>query len=156
TGARGLMTILEQVFRGFKFELPSTGIKTFVVDADTVSRPERTLQALLKANAEQQREVLRSEVTAFAQRFQQQHGFQLDFDDSAVTALIDLSLQTEKTIRAICEERFHNFEHGLKLLAQGETPAFPITADVVADPERAVSRWVVERFRGTPTAAPSA
>src|SRR5690606_1813903 len=66
TGARGLMTVLEQVFRNFKFELPSTGIKSFKVDADTVKEPVASLQRLLKANAEAQRDVLRAEVLEFA------------------------------------------------------------------------------------------
>jgi len=32
TGARGLMTVLERVLRDFKFELPSTAVKTFKID----------------------------------------------------------------------------------------------------------------------------
>ena len=153
TGARGLMTVLEQVFRGFKFELPSTGIKSFTIDADTVARPHEALQQLLKANAEAQRDVLRRDVAAFAERFHSDHGFNLVFDESAITALIELSLQTDKTIRALCEERFRNFEHGLKLLAQSpEDHQFTITAEVIADPEKAISRRVVERFRA-PTPA---
>jgi ATP-dependent Clp protease ATP-binding subunit ClpX len=154
TGARGLMTVLEQVFRGFKFELPSTGIKSFVIDADTVARPHQTLEGLLKANAEDQREVLRAEVTLFAERFQAEHGFRLEFDESAISALIDLSIKTDKTIHALCEERFRNFQHGLKLLVPSpqDTP-FVVTAEVVADPEKAISRLVVERFRTQPAAA---
>ena len=154
TGARGLMTVLEQVFRGFKFELPSTGIKTFVVDAATVAQPNETLHQLLKTNAEKQRDVLRAEVALFADRFKQEHGYQLEFDDTAISALIDLSLASDKTIRALCEERFRNFHHGLKLLAESPDGApFTVTADVVADPEKAISRRVVERFRGQPAAA---
>lgn len=153
TGARGLMTVLEQVFRNFKFELPSTGIKSFKVDADTVKEPVASLQRLLKANAEAQRDVLRAEVLEFAARFREAHGFTLEFDESAITALIDLSIKTDKTIRALCEERFHNFEHGLKLLSEGNEPGtFAINATVVADPEKAVSRWVIERFRSQPAA----
>ena len=35
TGARGLMTVCERVFREFKFELPSTHVKRFVVTPRT-------------------------------------------------------------------------------------------------------------------------
>ena len=154
TGARGLMTVLEQVFRNFKFELPSTGIKSFKVDAETVAAPAQVLERLLKSNAEAQRDVLRADVNQFAQRFHEAHGYQLNFDDSAITALIELSITHDKTIRAICEERFRNFEHGLKLLSAGpEAAAFEINAEVVADPEKAISRWIVERFRAQPAAA---
>jgi ATP-dependent Clp protease ATP-binding subunit ClpX len=39
TGARGLMTVLERLFRDFKFELPSSAIKSFDVTADMVEDP---------------------------------------------------------------------------------------------------------------------
>ncbi len=157
TGARGLMTVLEQTFRNFKFELPSTSIRSFKIDADTVGDPDRALRALLAANASDQREVLRAEVQAFAARFHESHGFKLDFAEDAITALIELSLERDKTIRALCEERFHDFHHGLTLLAKDDPAAsFAIDAQVVADPEQALSCWVVERFRAAPVAKTTA
>ena len=117
TGARGLMTVLEHVMRDFKFELPSTAIKAFQIGADTVARPPETLAGLLKKNAAQQRDVLKADVAAFAARFQKDHGFELDFDEEAIERLIELSLAADKTIRALCEEKFRDFHHGLKLIA---------------------------------------
>jgi hypothetical protein len=149
TGARGLMTVLEHVFRNFKFELPSTGVKEFHIDAATVAEPERTLHTLLQENAERQRDVLRADVDAFTARFQQEHGFALVFDEGAISALISQSLEADKTIRALCEEKFRNFHHGLKLLVrEGEPRTFTITAEVVANPDRAISQWVVAAFQG--------
>jgi len=155
TGARGLMTVLERVFRNFKFELPSTAVKTFRIDEKTIAEPETVLRDLLKENAQQQREVLRADVTAFAQRFQQEHGFDLAFDDGAIDALIEQSLASDKTMRALCEEKFRNFHHGLKLLVADNSAApstpdsrrFPITREVVENPDKAISSWVVERFK---------
>jgi ATP-dependent Clp protease ATP-binding subunit ClpX len=152
TGARGLMTVLERVFRDFKFELPSTGVKNFSVDAHTVAQPTQQLQSLLRENAERQRDILRADVTAFAERFKRDHGFELVFDESAISELIEESIQLDKTIRALCEEKFKNFHHGLKLLArEGESPRYPITRDVIQNPDKTISRWVVERFRGAPS-----
>lgn len=149
TGARGLMTILERVFRDFKFELPSTGIKTFRVDSHTVAAPGDTLRSLLRENAERQRDILRAEVNAFAERFQAEQGFELTFGEDAITALIELSLSSDKTIRALCEEKFHNLHHGLKLLTrEGEPRRFTITREAVENPDKTISRLVVERFRG--------
>ena len=48
TGARGLMTVCERVFRCFKFRLPSSRVKEFDLTAEAVREPERTLRALLK------------------------------------------------------------------------------------------------------------
>jgi len=148
TGARGLMTVLERVFRDFKFELPSTGLKKFRVDAATVSTPSNTLSAMLQDNAIRQKDVLRADVTAFANRFQQEYGFELIFDESAVLALIDESLATDKTIRALCENKFRDFHHGLKLLVrEGDARRFVINRAVIENPDKALSQWVVEHFK---------
>ncbi len=50
TGARALMSTLEQKLRDFKFHLPSSNIKHFVVTAQTINEPERALQDLLNCN----------------------------------------------------------------------------------------------------------
>jgi len=47
TGARGLMTICERVFRDFKFLLPSSRVRKFAVTAKLVAAPEQTLKQLL-------------------------------------------------------------------------------------------------------------
>ena len=49
TGARGLMTICERVFRDFKFKLPSSRVKRFVVTAQLVKQPSAELKRLLAA-----------------------------------------------------------------------------------------------------------
>ncbi|HUL53928.1 MAG TPA: AAA family ATPase [Opitutaceae bacterium] len=147
-GARGLMTVLERVLRNFKFELPSTAIKSFRIDRATVAQPVEALQALLRLNAAQQRDVLKTDVAAYAARFQKEYGFELAFDDGAIERLIELSLATDKTIRALCEEKFRDFHHGLKLITRdGDSRRFAITREVVDAPDKVLSRWVVDRFK---------
>jgi ATP-dependent Clp protease ATP-binding subunit ClpX len=148
TGARGLMTVLERVFRNFKFELPSTGLKAFRVEAATVADPEPALRALLRENATRQREVLRADLQSFADRFKADHGFELTFADEAIDLLVEQSLEADKTIRALCEDKFRNFHHGLKLITKdGESKTITITREVAADPEKAISAWVVAAFK---------
>ncbi len=48
TGARGLMTICERVFRDFKFRLPSSRVKKFAVTAQLVKTPAVELKRLLQ------------------------------------------------------------------------------------------------------------
>ncbi|MDR0351292.1 MAG: AAA family ATPase [Puniceicoccales bacterium] len=48
TGARGLLTILERIFRNFKFELPSTSIKMLDISVDDVNNPDRLLAELMQ------------------------------------------------------------------------------------------------------------
>jgi endopeptidase Clp ATP-binding regulatory subunit ClpX len=47
TGARGLMTICERVFRDFKFKLPSSRVKKFAVTAKLVESPAMELRKIL-------------------------------------------------------------------------------------------------------------
>jgi len=49
TGARGLMTICERVFRDFKFKLPGSRVKKFSVTAKLVAEPAVELRRLLAA-----------------------------------------------------------------------------------------------------------
>ncbi|HEX7654745.1 MAG TPA: AAA family ATPase [Verrucomicrobiae bacterium] len=48
TGARGLMTICERVFRDFKYRLPSSRVKRFHVNARLVAEPAAELRRLLR------------------------------------------------------------------------------------------------------------
>lgn len=47
TGARGLMTVCERVFRDLKFRLPSTKVRKFAVTADLVRDPAAELKRLI-------------------------------------------------------------------------------------------------------------
>ena len=48
TGARGLMTVCERVFRELKFALPSSRVRSFEVTPELVSDPRSALRGLLK------------------------------------------------------------------------------------------------------------
>lgn len=148
TGARGLMTVFERVFRYFKFELPSTGIEAFEVTAETVADPQATLKSLLKNSTHLQRSRLKAEVQEFAKRFEGLHSLKLEFAEEACEALIDRAVDADKTIRALCEETFKDYEHGLKIIARNTgQDRFTITAAMVKDPDGELSRLVVESFR---------
>ena len=43
TGARGLMTVMERVFRDLKFRLPSTNIRKLTMTAELVANPTDAL-----------------------------------------------------------------------------------------------------------------
>ncbi|MFH1476025.1 MAG: AAA family ATPase [Verrucomicrobiota bacterium] len=157
TGARGLMTVMEQAFRNFKFQLPSTAVKNFEADTDTITDPENALKTLLRKNQRSQRNLLKSEVAEFARRFKEEHALDLVFSDEAVDLLVELSITQDKTMRTIFNEKFRDFQHGLKLISKntGRT-AFEITRSIIAAPDRELSRWVVESFQRSPaeTASP--
>ncbi|MFO7534181.1 MAG: AAA family ATPase [Kiritimatiellia bacterium] len=151
TGARGLMTVMERLFREFKFELPSTSIASFEVTTDTVADPRQALNRLLKAGYSLHMENLRTALDEFASGFATEHGLKLAFDPDGVNALLDASISTGKSVPAICSEKFADFQHGLQLIARntGQT-TFTITKAVVDSPDRELSRWIVESYSHKP------
>jgi ATP-dependent Clp protease ATP-binding subunit ClpX len=148
TGARGLMTVCERVFRDFKFELPSTVVKQIVITRELVDSPAPTLRTLLAEQAKQEREVMKQVVHEFAQRFRESFGLTLKFTDDAAEHLVSLALEQNKTVRDLCGEKFKDFQFGLRLLSQNTAKTeFIMDRAVVDAPEKALSEWVVASYR---------
>jgi endopeptidase Clp ATP-binding regulatory subunit ClpX len=74
TGARGLMTVCERIFRDIKFELPSTQVKRFIVTRELVDNPPQELKKLLAEHVNEERLVARQLVHEFASRFEENFG----------------------------------------------------------------------------------
>src|SRR5213596_2876019 len=154
TGARGLMTICERVFRDLKFELPSTAVKRFVVAGELVDDPPGELQKLLAEHEKEERVVMRQLVHEFAQRFCETHGLKITFTEAAADRLVSLALDQSKPVRDMCAERFKDFQFGLKLIAQNTgQKEFAIDLDAVEAPDRILSEWVVASYRAESTKA---
>jgi endopeptidase Clp ATP-binding regulatory subunit ClpX len=153
TGARALMTVLEQTFRGFKFELPSTSLTRFRVTADTIRDPDKALETLLEENAACRDEAWLRDLETWTRRFERDHGLNLTFTREAAAALIGLATGTDRTVRTVCEERFADLEYGLQLIARNTgQETFELTLDLVEAPDETLSRWVTDslRARGKP------
>jgi endopeptidase Clp ATP-binding regulatory subunit ClpX len=150
TGARGLVTVLERIFRDFKFELPSTSIRRFSVDADTVSRPQDALKELIADNLDLLDENLLVDVDRFVDSFKREHGLELRFRKAAKVAVVKEASEQNRSVLALCEKKFKDFEHGLKIISQrtGKN-SFNIDKKVIDDPDKELSRWVVESFSQT-------
>tara|TARA_B100002019_G_scaffold2930_2_gene2381 strand:+ start:1444 stop:3054 length:1611 start_codon:yes stop_codon:yes gene_type:complete len=147
TGARGLVTILERIFRDFKFELPSTSIRKFSVDAETVSQPTEKLRELIEDNQDLLDENLLEDVDRFVDSFKREHGLELRFRKAAKVAVVKEATSENRSVLALCEKKFKDFEHGLKIISQrtGKN-SFVIDKKVIEDPDKELSRWVVESF----------
>lgn len=147
TGARGLMTVMERALRNYKFELPSTGIKTFELNTEVLDDPDKSLKALITNNRNLQRERYVSEIQSFADRFQTAHNLTLEFSEEAQNALIEKALDTDKAIRSICEELFKDFQHGLGIVSRNSGKNhFLLTPEMIAKPDEELSKLVVASF----------
>jgi endopeptidase Clp ATP-binding regulatory subunit ClpX len=154
TGARGLMTVCERVFREIKFELPSTFVKRFNVTADLVNDPVAELRKLLADPKQEERLVARQLVDEFARRFQENHGMKIGFTESAAEMLVNEALDKNQSMRDLCAKRFKDFHFGLKLISQNSGQVeFVIDRDAVELPDKVLSDWVVASYRQTNVAA---
>ena len=144
TGARGLMTVLERLFRDFKFELPSSAIKCFDVTPEMLEDPLQYLKELKEQNAHLQQDVWRTDIKRFATNFEKQYGFTLEFKPLAEETLIKEVLENDRSIQSLCEEKFKDFEHGLSIIHRnsGQT-VFKLGKLAIQDPDKELSKWVV-------------
>jgi len=146
-GARGLMTICERIFRDFKFELPSTKVRRFVVTEELVNNPGPELQKLLAEHEKEEQVVMRQLVHDFAARFAENHKLTIRFTEAAADRLVVLALEQTVQVRDICATRFKDFQFGLKLVSQNTGQhEFIIDSDAVEAPDKALSEWVVKSY----------
>jgi ATP-dependent Clp protease ATP-binding subunit ClpX len=148
TGARGLMTILERLFRDFKFELPSSAIKSFEVTAQTIENPQAYLTELKAKNAHLQHDVWLADIKRFATHFEKAHAFTLEFKPLAVETLIKEGIDKDRSIQSLCEEKFKNFKHGLSIIHgnTGQT-VFKLGKLAIQDPDKELSQWVIRSIK---------
>jgi ATP-dependent Clp protease ATP-binding subunit ClpX len=148
TGARGLMTICERVFRDFKFELPSTPVRRFVVTRELVDNPFAELQKLLTEHQKEERVVARQLAHDFAARFGENFKLNIRFTEAAADRLVAMSLEQSVPVRDLCAARFKDYQFGLKLIAQNNgQQEFVIDEDAVESPDKVLSDWVVKSYR---------
>ena len=149
TGARGLVTVAERILRAFKFELPGSSVRRFVVHKALVANPEAELRRILTDDGKYEERLVMAEIARqFATRFEEKHALHLDLTADALEALVDGALQAGRNMREHCALVFKDFEFGLKLVSKnsGQT-SFTIDRGVVAAPDQTMSRWVVNSYQ---------
>ena len=81
------------------------------------------------------------------ERFQSSTGMSISFSEDACDLLIDTAVDRDKTIRAICEDRFKDLEYGLKIVSRNTgTTSFEINRAMAENPDAELSKMVVESF----------
>jgi ATP-dependent Clp protease ATP-binding subunit ClpX len=148
TGARGLVTVGERVLRPFKFELPGSEVRRFVVHEALVLNPDAELKRILSDGKYEERLVMAEIAKQFAARFEEKHGLRLQLTTDGIDALVEGAFQAGRNMRDQCALVFKDFEFGLKLISKnsGQT-SFTVDRSVVEAPDQAMSRWVVNSYR---------
>ncbi|MCR4575197.1 MAG: AAA family ATPase [Lentisphaeria bacterium] len=148
TGARGLMTVLERLFREFKYELPSMGVTELSVNEAFVHDPKAALAKLMKDCRHLALKQHLVEVDEFANRFGKMYGLIVRFKDEARERICEQSDAAGKTVRSFCEERFKNLQFVLPQISRktGQTE-FMLDTDIVDDPETVLTKMVTESLK---------
>tara|TARA_R100000027_G_scaffold67429_1_gene66089 strand:- start:14104 stop:15711 length:1608 start_codon:yes stop_codon:yes gene_type:complete len=147
TGARGVMSVLERLFRSFKFELPSTRLTELKVDKELVENPDQALQSLLEEYAIDASEE-RKAITAFCEQFEHDHGLRIHFSDDALGYLAERTESENTDLPGFCESHFQDLPYGLKIVSRntGEK-SFQIDRACAENPDREISNWVIQSFK---------
>ncbi|MDR2812723.1 MAG: AAA family ATPase [Puniceicoccales bacterium] len=150
TGARGLLTILERIFRDMKFELPSTTIRSIALDAECVRNPKRYLENILK-NCHRTNDPL-GDVERFVESFEGNFGIRLNFTPSAVEEIEKIAEDSQTGIVAVCNRLFEDFGYGLQLLLRdNEFKSFEIPREAVLHPDKFLSELFMRHRYHCPT-----
>lgn len=151
TGARGLLTTCEKIFRDFKFELPGSGVASFTVTPELIRQPASTLAELLQAGHAEREKAQRGIVAEFAERFTAEHGVKITFESEAVERILSRAAEENLGVREFCERAFKDYQFGLTLIKRNSGRIeFAIPARAVDNPDGVLSEWVVASYRNVP------
>ena len=142
TGARALATVCEKAMREFKFELPSSDVKAFIVTPEMVENPAEELRELL-GDPDQNRKLIAHElIKEYEQEFMDKYKIRLNFLPEAVELISKKAIAEETDVRLVCSDIFQNYEYGLKLIKRNTGRSeFTITKEVIADPGGTLDEW---------------
>jgi len=151
TGARGVMSVLERLFRSFKFELPSTHLSELKVDRSFVENPEAALEELLaehQIDSSEERKIL----SGFCEQFEEVHGLKISFSDDALAYLAERTATADADLPTFCERHFQDLPYGLKIVSRNSgQKSFQIDRACAENPDREISNWVINSFKDNPS-----
>jgi endopeptidase Clp ATP-binding regulatory subunit ClpX len=129
TGARGLLSVFEKVLIRFEKTLPSLETKSLHVDEALVENPSIFLDELLITDS----------IKSFQKDFLVNHGVYLEFDHDALEAIQARAKSERKSIRRVCEDLFHDYPYGIRLM---KLEHFTIVKESVEDPAGYLDRYI--------------
>jgi ATP-dependent protease Clp ATPase subunit len=147
TGARGLVTVCERTLREYKYELPATGIKKFVVTKELVDDPEGELNKIISDPNYNERIVMRELLRQYTLKFFNEHGVKIEFDPEAEDLICQWSSQRAQAPDEVCKEVLKDYGYGLNLIKKNTGKSeFKLGMKVLKSPEVTLERWIKESY----------
>src|SRR5213595_1896489 len=147
TGARGLLTVFEKLFRDYKYYLAGSGLSQLRVTAELVREPRRVLDRLMVEGHKLEAQTLEASLHQFVEKFRADHGLEIIFDETAVPRLVERAQAERMKMSDLCAHLFKDYQFGLSLIKKntGQTK-FVINAEAVDAPDRFLSEIVVRSY----------
>jgi ATP-dependent Clp protease ATP-binding subunit ClpX len=145
TGARGLLTVWEKLFRDYKYYLAGSGLSQLRVSEELVREPKRVLDRLMAEGHKQEEAALEQSARAFADQFGNEHGLEIAFDEAALARLIQRAQAERMTMPELCAHLFKDYQFGLNLIRKNTgQKAFILARGAVDAPDGFLSDLVVQ------------
>jgi ATP-dependent Clp protease ATP-binding subunit ClpX len=147
TGARGLLTVFEKLFRDYKYHLAGSGLSQLRVTAEMVREPKKVLDRLMEEGHKHEAETLLGGARQFADRFKREHHIEIIFDESALHRLIERAHHEHMNMPELCAHLFKDYQFGLSLIQKNTgQPSFTLTGAAIDDPDKFLSDLVVQSY----------
>jgi ATP-dependent Clp protease ATP-binding subunit ClpX len=147
TGARGLLTVFEKLFRDYKYYLAGSGLSQMRVTLDLVREPKRVLRRLMAEGQREEAVTLQAGARRFADKFKAEHGIEIDFDAAAMQRLVERAQQERMTMEELSAHLFKDFQFGLSLVKKSTGQGkFVLDAEAVDSPDTFLSKLVLQSY----------
>ena len=147
TGARGLLTVFEKLFRDYKYYLAGSGLSQLRVTEELVREPHKVLERLMAEGQLHEKETMRQEAVIFADRFSREHGVELTFSSGAIDRLLERAEAERMKMNDLCAHLFKDFQFGLSLIRKntGRT-GFVLDREAIDAPDKFLSELVLQSY----------
>jgi ATP-dependent Clp protease ATP-binding subunit ClpX len=147
TGARGLLTVFEKLFRDYKYYLAGSGLSQLRVTAVLVREPQRVLDRLRVEGHKLEAQMLEAGARQFAEKFGNEHGLEIVFDEAAIRRLVERAQAERMNMSDLCFHLFKDYQFGLNLIKKntGQTK-FVLNTAAIDAPDEFLSELVVQSY----------
>lgn len=134
TGARGLVSVVEELLLPFERSLPSTSINKLVITKEVCDDPEGELKKMIEKYA----------FDRFATNFVHQTGIHIQFSPSAQKLASESAENKGVSLLNFLEECLNNYDYGLKLVGKD---SFNVTTKVLQNPQQYLNNLVKRNYQ---------
>jgi ATP-dependent Clp protease ATP-binding subunit ClpX len=141
------LTVFEKLFRDYKYYLAGSGLSQLRVTAELVREPKRVLDRLMAEGHKIEAQTLEAGVRQFTEKFKNEHGLNVIFDETAVLRLIERGQAERMTMTDLCAHLFKDYQFGLNLVKKNTgRKEFVLNAEAVDAPDKFLSDLVVQSY----------